>query len=65
MKNSKNMETAKAKQKTYQSPVIAITRIGLEGGFAIESAPLNPTSEFEEIVTEWEQGEDVSTTIEW
>ncbi|MFZ4861378.1 hypothetical protein ACL9RF_04275 [Sphingobacterium sp. Mn56C] len=36
MKNSKNIETEKAKQKTYQSPVIAITRIGLEGDILLD-----------------------------
>jgi len=63
--HNKNNVTKTTRQKTYKSPVIAVTRIGLECGFAIESAPLNPTSESGEITTEWEQGEDVSTTIEW
>jgi len=65
MKKNKNNATTTAHQKAYKRPSIAVTRIGLECGFAIDSAPLNPTSEFGEITTEWEQEEDIIKTIEW
>jgi len=62
---NKNNDQKNATKKAYISPIVAVTHIGLECGFAIESAPLRPTNQLEEITSEWEQDEDVIKPIEW